>query len=200
MVNYKTKQITYFDNPGIKNTDKAIELASKRAEEKDIKKVVVATSSGKTGLKVIKAFKDKSITIVPVCLNAGSSISDSKEWKTNKREFERLNVKFIQGIQAFSGVERAVNSRWGTAGHAMIIADALRLAGEGFKVGIEIALMACDAGLVSPDDNIITIAGTSSGADTVLVIKPSYSHKLFDLAVNEIICKPFVAGIKHKAR
>jgi hypothetical protein len=82
----------------------------------------------------------------------------------------------------------------------MLLSDALRIPGNGFKVGVEIAIMATDAGAVSPDENIITIAGTSRGADTVLVVKPAYSHKFFDFAVNEIVCKPFVDGIKHEAK
>jgi hypothetical protein len=200
MSDYETKNITYFKKPGKENTKEAIQLAVKRAEEGDAKKVVVATSSGGTGLKVINAFKGEKITIIPVVLNAGSSFTGSREWMANKKKFDKLGIKYYQGIQAFSGVERAINERWGTAGPVMIVSDALRIPGEGFKVGIEIALMACDVGFVTPDEFVLTIAGTSSGADTVMVVKPSYSHKFFDFAVREIICKPFVEGVKHEAR
>jgi len=200
MENSETKQITYFKKPGKENTDKAIQLAVKRAEEGDIKKIVVATSSGETGLKVIKAFKAKNIQVIPVTLNAGSSFSGSNEWEKNKKEFEKLGVKYIQGIQTFSGVERAIRERWNTAGPVMVLSDALRIPGEGFKVAIEVIVMATDAGLISPNEIVIAIAGTSRGADTVLVVKPSYSHKFFDLAVREIVCKPLVEGVKHEAR
>jgi hypothetical protein len=82
----------------------------------------------------------------------------------------------------------------------MILSDVLRLPGEGFKVAIEIAVMATDAGFVSPDEIIMSIAGTERGADTVLIVKPAYSHKFFDLAVREIVCKPLVEGVKHEAK
>jgi len=200
MTNSETKQITYFKKPGIENTDKAIQLAVKRVEEGDIRKIVVATSSGETGLKVIKSFAGKDIQIIPVVLNAGSKFSGSTDWKNNRKEFEKAGIKFVQGIQTFSGVERAIKDRWNTAGPVMILSDALRIPGEGFKVGIEVAVMAADAGFVSPDENVMTIAGTSRGADTVLIVKPAYSHNFFDFAVREIICKPLVEGIKHEAR
>jgi len=70
-----------------------------------------------------------------------------------------MGIKYIQGIQAFSGIERAIKERWNTAGPVMILSDALRISGDGFKVGIEIAVMAADAGFVSPDEYVMTIAG-----------------------------------------
>jgi hypothetical protein len=108
MSKFKTKLITYFEKPGPENTDQAIELAIKRAMEGDIKKIVVASSSGETGFKVIKAFKGENINIIPVVLNAGSKWSGSTEWEDNKKKFEKQGIKYIQGIQTFSGVERAI--------------------------------------------------------------------------------------------
>lgn len=197
---FRTKQVVYFEQPGKQNTGKAIKLAVERVKEGDIKEVVVATSSGETGLKVIKAFKGTKVVVIPVTLNAGSSFSGSIEWEKNKKELEKLGIRYIQGIQTFSGVERAIKERWGTAGPVMVLSDALRISGEGFKVGIEVAVMATDAGLVSPDEIIMTITGTSCGADTVLIVKPAYSYKFFDFAVREIVCKPLTEGVKHEAR
>jgi len=61
---------------------------------------------------------------------------------------------------------------------------------EGFKVAVEIAAMAADAGLVRTDEDIISIAGTGKGADTALVIRPAISKRLFDLRVKKILAKP----------
>ncbi|MFH1398837.1 MAG: pyruvate kinase alpha/beta domain-containing protein, partial [Candidatus Woesearchaeota archaeon] len=177
-----TKQTTYFSQPGPENTDMAIKLAVGRAKEGDIKKVVVASSSGDTGIKAINAFKGMA-EVVPVVLSAGSKWSGGKEWQENKAQYEKRGVKYVKGIQAFSGVERAINERWGTVGPVMLISDALRLPCEGFKVAVEIVLMACDAGFVDPGENVLAIAGTSRGADTVLVVRAAYSHKFFDIGV-----------------
>lgn len=202
MNNFKTKDITYFEKPGKENTDKAIELAIKRLKEGDIKKVVIASSFGETSLKFIEAIKKEKqdVQVIPVLTNAGSKFAGTSEQEDNKRELKKRGIRYIQGIQAFSGIERAINKRWGTVGPVMLISDALRLISEGVKVSIEVTTMATDAGFVSPNEMVMSIAGTSRGADTVVILKPSYSHKFFDFAVREIVCKPLVEGVKHEAR
>ncbi len=50
--------------------------------------------------------------------------------------------------------------------------------------------MAADARLVSTDEDIIAVAGTRSGADTAIVVRPVNSQDLFELKVKEILCKP----------
>jgi hypothetical protein len=71
-----------------------------------------------------------------------------------------------------------------------IIAQTLGVFGQGTKVACEIALMAADAGLIRTDEEVISIGGTGSGADTALVIKPAHTHDFFELKVKEILCKP----------
>jgi hypothetical protein len=66
----------------------------------------------------------------------------------------------------------------------------LRMFGQGMKVACEIATMAADAGLVRTDEEIIAIGGTGRGADTAIVLQPSYTHRFFNLRIKEIICKP----------
>lgn len=194
------KKIIYFENAGKENTKDAINAACKRCKEGDISKVVVATSSGDTGLKVIKALEGTKIQVIPVGLSAASTYSDSPELLNNKKEFEKSSIRYVQGILALSGVERAIKKRWDTAGPVLVLGDGLRIPCEGFKVGIEVTVMATDAGFVSPDESILCIAGTGRGADTVMVVKPAYSNNFFDFAVREIICKPLTDGIKHAAR
>ncbi|MBW6461647.1 MAG: hypothetical protein K0B07_01205 [DPANN group archaeon] len=76
MSDFITKNITYFFSPSIANTDKAIEVALERVAQDEITTVVVATSTGDTGLKVYGAFKDVGgVDVVPVILNAGSKYS-----------------------------------------------------------------------------------------------------------------------------
>ena len=71
-----------------------------------------------------------------------------------------------------------------------IIANSLRILGEGMKVSCEIAMMAADSGLVRTDEDVIAIAGTDYGADTAIVLKPVNTHNFFDLRIREILCKP----------
>jgi hypothetical protein len=71
-----------------------------------------------------------------------------------------------------------------------IIADTLRIFGQGMKVVCEISMMAADSGLVHTDEDVIAIAGSSQGADTAVVLKPVNTHNFFDLKIREILCKP----------
>ena len=112
MPDFEIRPITYFTTPGPHNTDAVIRLAIERAAEGDISAVVVATSSGATGLSVMNASQGEiTVPIVPVVLNAGSSHAGSDEWQNNRKKFEAQNIRYIQGIQAFSGVERAITER-----------------------------------------------------------------------------------------
>ncbi len=70
------------------------------------------------------------------------------------------------------------------------MANTLRMLGQGMKVAIEVSLMAADAGLISPDDEVVAIGGTARGADTAIVAKAAHAHDAFSFRVKEIICKP----------
>jgi hypothetical protein len=71
-----------------------------------------------------------------------------------------------------------------------IVANTLRLVGQGMKVVVEITVMAADAGLIRTDEDVITIAGTGRGADFAVVVRPVNSGDFFDLRIKEILCKP----------
>jgi hypothetical protein len=72
----------------------------------------------------------------------------------------------------------------------IIVANTLRLMGQGLKVAIEISVMAADAGLVPTDEDIIAIGGSGGGADYAIILKPVHSNDFFDLKVKEVLCKP----------
>ena len=57
------------------------------------------------------------------------------------------------------------------------------------KVCVEITAMAADAGLI-PAEDIVAVAGTGRGADTVCLIKADSSNRFFKIKVKEIITKP----------
>ena len=199
-MDYETKQITYFSNPGKENTDKTIELVLDYVKKNNIKKIVVATYTGETALKISeKAPKD--IKIVAVTLHAGTSFTERKNiWERNLEKLKANGIECYRGTQALSGVERAMNIRYGGVFPLMIFCDALKLFSEGTKVAVEVTLMASDAGLLSPDEDVIAIAGTGGGCDTAIVIRPNYTTNAFKLGIKEIICKPKQVGVLHEPR
>ena len=58
----ESRDVLYLD-PNQQNTDSTIEAAKKRAVELGLEYVVVASSSGTTGVKVAEAFKDTGIKV-----------------------------------------------------------------------------------------------------------------------------------------
>ncbi|MDH5532739.1 MAG: hypothetical protein OEX99_04645, partial [Candidatus Bathyarchaeota archaeon] len=108
----------------------------------------------------------------------------------NRRKIYENGAKVLTATHALSGVERAVRKKFATILPVEIIANALRLFGEGTKVCVEISVMAADAGLIPVDKNVVTIAGTGRGADTALVIKPTSASDFFSLEIREVIAKP----------
>ncbi|MFX0141963.1 MAG: hypothetical protein ACFFDN_50465 [Candidatus Hodarchaeota archaeon] len=102
-------------------------------------------------------------------------------------------LKFHVGTHSMSGIERGLRLKK----EAWMFVDLLaKMLGfhfcQGVKVCIEIAATVCDAGLIPDlDRNIICIAGTGRGADTVCLIKPASTYEFKQLRVKAILAKPF---------
>ncbi|MEN2974781.1 MAG: pyruvate kinase alpha/beta domain-containing protein [Candidatus Caldarchaeales archaeon] len=182
-------EVAYFDHPGIENTEDTLRLAHKRASELEIRDVVVASTTGETGVKACQVFKGFNIVIVRH--HTGFRRPGQQEMKKEyEEEILKLGGRILTASHAFSGVERGIRNKLGTIGMLTIVAETLRLFGEGVKVCVEISVMAADAGLIPVDREVISIAGTNRGADTALIIKPSNSNDFFNLTIKEIIAKP----------
>ncbi|MDR2854800.1 MAG: hypothetical protein LBV40_01400, partial [Methanomicrobiales archaeon] len=61
-----TKSVYYFEKQGPENTIDAIEIALKRAKELGITTIVVASTSGSTGLLCTKAGGDAGVRVITV--------------------------------------------------------------------------------------------------------------------------------------
>lgn len=182
-------QTVYFDEPGPANTERTLALAYQHMLELDIPRVLVATTSGATGALAAKIFPAHRLVVVSH--SAGFQEPDVQELLPEYRmAIEQAGVPILTCTHAFGGVGRAVRRKLATYQVDEIMAYTLRIFGQGVKVGVEMALMAADAGLVRCSQEIITVAGTRSGADTALVIRPAHAQDLFNLQVLEIICKP----------
>ena len=182
-------QSVYFTESGSANTEKTLEIAKKRAEQLGIKTIVVASTSGETGVKAVKLLSNCKVVVVTHA--TGFPAPDAQELTPENRA--RILGKgglILTATHAFGGVGRAVRRRFNTYQVDDIMAQTLRVFGQGAKVACEIVLMAADAGLIRTDEEVISIGGTGSGADTALVIKPAHTHDFFELKVREVLCKP----------
>jgi len=185
----REESIIYYDAPGESNTETTLKVAKERAKALGIENVVVASTTGRTGVKACEVFK--GFNLVVVRHHTGFQSPGSQQM-TPQNEILILGsgARIITAGHAFSGVERAIRTKRDTIGPLELMADTLRLFGEGTKVCLEITVMAADAGVIPVDRPVIAIAGASKGADTALVVQPAHSNNFFDLYVREIIAKP----------
>lgn len=189
---YHDMPCRYFHKPGGKNTRGVLEAVSKRAKDLSIRKILIASYSGRTAFEALKIL-DKDINIIVVTHVTGYAKPDVQELdEKDRKELESQGVKVLTCQHAFGGVGRGVRNKLDTYQIDEIMAHTLRVFGQGVKVAIEVSLMAADAGLVRTDEDVISVGGTAQGVDSALVLKPANSARFFDLKVREVICKPAV--------
>ena len=178
----------YFDKPGKDNTDQTLKLAAKQGKALSINEVVVASTTGDTAYKAIEVFKGFHLTVVTYHCGFKEPFKNRMPDEVRK-DIEEKGIRVFAGSHALSGVERSVAKKHGGIYPVLLIADTLRLLGQGTKVAVEVATMAADAGMLTGND-IISIGGSGRGADTALVLKPAHQNNFFDMRIREIICKP----------
>jgi hypothetical protein len=185
------KKIVYFEKPGKENTGACLEVVKAGLDEGKYGHVVVASTTGSNGLLFSETFKNSGVNMVVVTHSAGFKGPNTFEMPGETIEKIRANgAKIYTGTILTHSIETSLNDKFSGIYPAMIIAQALRRFGEGSKVCCEIVMMAVDAGLVPEDEEVIAVAGTGYGADTVMVIKSAASKRFLDLKVLEILAKP----------
>jgi hypothetical protein len=189
---YTEMRCRYLPSPGPKNTRHVLEAVNRGAMELGIKKILIATCSGRTAFEALEIL-DPGLQIIAVTHVTGFERPNHQELKDDVRqELISKGIKVLTCQHAFGGVGRAVRNKLSTYQVDEIIAYTLRTFGQGTKVAIELVLMATDAGHIRTDEDVISVGGTARGADTALVIRPANSFNFFDLKVKGIICKPWI--------
>jgi len=196
------REITYFEKAGAVNTDETVRVAVKRAVELGIKHIVVASTTGSTGIKVAEAAKaaegteETDIKVIVATIHYGAR--EEGKWlfdENNLKTLEDMGASVFTQTHTLSGVERSFSGKFGGVSRVETIAAVLKsLFGIGFKVAVEITIMAADSGMipVSDDSEVIAIGGTGAGADVACVIRPGHANSFFDMQIREIIAMPRV--------
>jgi hypothetical protein len=195
----KTSKTNIYDKEGIENTEATLKAVKKKAEEDHIDQIVLATTTGATALSCAEMMPEIK-TIAAVTMHAidkeikvkrhGKDVlAKSPELMKKARE---KGVKFYTGIHPFRGaVASSVNEKFGGfSAHDIIAETLMSFFSTGTKVAVESTLMAADGGLIDISKDVIAMGGYRGGADTALLLKPSFSYRLFDLKVKEIIAMP----------
>lgn len=188
MSDIKTETV-YFEKEGKDNTEQTLKIAHNRAQELGIKQIVIASTTGYTGITALDIFRGYNPVIVTH--STGFKTPNLQElYEENRKILLKRGTKILTCQHTFGGVGRAVRKKLNTYELEELIAYTLRIWGEGMKVSIEITIMAADAGFIRTDMDAIAIAGTEKGADTAIVIKPANAQTFFDMRIKEILCKP----------
>ena len=179
----------YFEKAGKENTEKCLEIARDEAKKRGIKYMVVASTSGETGVQAARMLKDTGIK--PIIVTHATSFKEpglqlcSEE---TKKEIEDLGGVVYTGTDTITGYQIAFGRKnW--VSPQQLIASTLWMFCQGMKVCVECVAMAADAGLI-PVENVVSVAGTGKGADTAVIIDARATSQLFDMKIREILAKP----------
>jgi len=167
---------TYFTEPGPGDTDRVVKAVAARVREGDVETVVVASTSGRTGVRFAEALRGKAKLI---------AVSHEKMDPDLKEKIAKLG-----GI-AIDGTHLPLHTRGMGP-----VRNTLYILGQGFKVAVEVILIAVDKGVLEPYNDVIGVAGTSEGADTAIVARATSTKEAFSddsskkLEVREAIAMP----------
>ena len=184
------RQVEYFEKSGRENSDRCIKITAQLAQE-GFRHFVVATTIGDTGAAMARELEHKEVNLVVVTHSAGFKEPNHFEFLPEHRdEILRCGAKIYTGTILTHSIETAFSKKFDGLYPTMIVAQSLRRFGEGAKVCCEIVMEACDGGLIPEGEEVIAVAGTVRGADTVCIIRSAASKRFLDLKVLESIAKP----------
>lgn len=191
MASGRESRIFYFDEKGPVNTDKTLDIALDCCKERHIQKIVVASSTGETALK-LHGKSPAGIDIIAVTYSAGSRfVEDVEAFVQNQEALVSKGIAIVRGMHAFSGTERAFQNKYKTGMLPLnIVADSLRMFCHGVKVCVEVTIMAAEAGYITPDEEVVAVGGSHRGADTAAVLKPAYAADMFETKIKALLCMP----------
>lgn len=176
-----------FQNPGEQNTEQTIQLAIEAARKNGIKHIVAASYRGFVADNIAKYADEFNIVIVAQ-VDGYMPVNPMEEEHLKALKEKGLQVLFSTHV--LSGAERGISKKFGGVYPVEIIANSLRMLGQGTKVCVEISTMALDSRFIPQNEQIIAIAGTGRGADTAIIMTPAHAAQIFDTKIDEIICKP----------
>lgn len=178
----------YLEDKNSDNTELCLGIARDAAIARGMQDILVASTTGKTGLIAARMFQGSGMNLIVVTHNFGFKEGGPEMTNEKRLEIIGFGARVLTGTMVLRGIGAAIREKTGYS-EEQIVADTLRIFGQGVKVCCEMSAMASDAGLIGTRE-IIAVAGTGHGADTVCVIKPASSNNFFKMRVIEILAKP----------
>ena len=183
------EKIVYFETPGKENTPQVLPLVKERARARAIKRIVLASTRGDTARTFVEALEGSGLELIVIPWQFG--FRDTHPFPTELvTELEEKGHQVHFGTMLFH-----TEDLYGIK-TPQVMANLLRIFGQGIKVCVEIIMMACDGGCIEAGESVIVVAGTAGGADTAVVATAAPSTGLTRLRIHEIICKPLLVSKK----
>ncbi|MCK4390583.1 MAG: hypothetical protein KAV83_10155 [Desulfobacterales bacterium] len=183
--------VQYFEKPGPHNTQTCTDILYKLVCDEGYKDVVVASTSGETGLIAARRLQGTGVNLVVVAHSAGFLGPNQDQFSDDAyQEITRLGGRIYKGTILTHSLETALAKEFSGSYPTLLIANTLRRFGQGIKVCCEIVMEAVDGGLVAEGKETVAMAGTVKGADTLAIIKSAASKRFLDLYVAQIVAKP----------
>jgi len=177
------EKITYFETPGLDNTEETLRLTTERAQARGINRIVLASTRGDTARRYAELLEGTGMTMVVVPHQYGFG----ERQRFPKELVDELTEK---GHTVYFGTMLFHTDGFLADKIPSVMAGVLRTFCQGMKVVEEIVMMAANGGCVEQGEQVIAVAGTGRGADTSVVMAAATSTKYHELKVLEIICKP----------
>jgi hypothetical protein len=175
---------------GPQNTEETLKLAFEYAASQQLSSVVVASTSGETGVTACRLKPDTIPRLIIVSHNTGFRSPGVQQMALEHKEKILDHGAIIHtGTLVLRGIGSAIRNRMHYS-EEQLVAETLRLFGQGVKVCAEMAAMTSDAGLVGHEDAVF-VGGTARGADTAVHITPAPSNDFFKMKIRKVLCKPF---------
>jgi len=177
----------YYPEGGVEHTETTLKASLEAAKKLDIKTILVASTSGETGVKAAELYKDKGINLVVVGHQMGFPVPKVQQFKPDNWE----RIETLGGVVNL-GTDVVTNSirQRQRLGHSPMSIITQTLIAMKLKVNVEIVAKACDAGLILPGDRVISVAGSHKGADTSAVFTANDSPNILDIRPEMFICYP----------
>ena len=185
------KTVTYFEKNGPENTGDCLEITKKAASELNCRNIVIASTNGDTGKIFAEGMKDLGLNIVIVTHSQGFKEPNTIELTDKARSaITAAGATIYTGTMITHSLETSLAKSFSGVYPTLLVAQTLRIFGQGTKVCCEMIMMAADAGLIPEGEEVLAIAGTGHGADTVILLRAVPSKRFLDLRVLETLAKP----------
>ncbi len=178
----KEDTVLYFDKGGPEHTGATVEAVKARIPELQPEAVIVASTTGKTGLEMAQALESTNTPVIIVPFQGGTKAAQQygQPDPEIKAQCECLGAQFLPDTPICRLLDEDRPD----------IVNAWRVLGQGFKVALQVASMCVDTALIESSAKVVAIGGTGNGADTAVALTIRGYEDVLKSKINEIIAIP----------